>query len=546
MRQVGSNYVVHEMLGVGTSGGVWRGSTIDGERPVAIKLMHPALALDPGFAERFLGGREAVVAVRSPHLVSVRDLLVDDELLAVVMDLVEGPDLRGWVRRNGRPTEQTALDLVQDLLAALSALHQAGIVHGDLKPENVLVVCGTGEGARALLTDFGIAQLELGPSVTADGRIIGSPDYLAPELAAGHARSPASDLYSLGVLAYELLAGRPPFEATSPRQLIHEHAEQDPAPIAGVEPNTWDVVASLLAKDPQRRPGSAEEASRLLRQAREPQVGTPDPAGVVQPEHVTIPKFFAIPEPPGLTPRHANPAAPPPERPRGVSAVSVACSLALAGSLLGFVVWQNAAARDGGSEAAALRPAPTIAAPVAPPTTPDETSGSAPQLAPTTSPAHSSPASPSQPPAKRAPWRDLQAMADTWSSVVSARPDGVGAEGQSCREQKVISPYSTGKLVCRFPGQPLLVILSFASPADREKRIKVEAAKASSEVSAFRIDARPESAAGTRVLFTGGDPVDMPWLWWAYDGQEHYAMFSSWDGHSLSELEAWWEAFPPL
>lgn len=251
-RPLGSGYVLQEPIGHGASGQVWRGTDRRDGRPVAVKVLRPELADEPDAVVRFLRERTTLVGLAHPNLVRVRDLVAEGTTLAIVMDLVDGPDLRRLLA--GGPLDPGAVaKLLAEVASALGAVHAAGIVHRDVKPENVLVE-RRGEVLHARLTDFGVARMATGAALTGRGRLFGTPEYVAPELSAGRPAAPASDVYAFGVMAYELLAGRRPFEGSHPAALLRAHLEDEPArPPALAEP-FWVPVRSCLAKDPAARP----------------------------------------------------------------------------------------------------------------------------------------------------------------------------------------------------------------------------------------------------------------------------------------------------
>ena len=274
MRPVGSKYLLEEPLGRGATGTVWRGRVRDeqgGVVPdtvVAVKVLKEELAGDPDVVTRFLRERSALLRLRHPHIVRVRDLVVEGDLLALVMDLVDGPDLHRYLRENGPFTPVGASLLTAAVADALAASHADGIVHRDLKPANVLLATTPGEdGAdrmHPMLTDFGIARLADSPGVTRTQEFVGTPAYVAPESAQGRPQTSAVDVYGAGILLYELVTGRPPFRGDSALEVLHAHLSEEPRRPASVPEPLWTVIERCLRKDPGQRP-SAENLARALR-----------------------------------------------------------------------------------------------------------------------------------------------------------------------------------------------------------------------------------------------------------------------------------------
>jgi hypothetical protein len=262
-KSLGSRYVLREALGRGAMGQVFAGSIRPTGEPVAIKVLRPELVADQEVVARFVQERAILMAIDDPHVVRVIDLVVEGDTLAIVMELVQGADLRRYLiaRPTLRPTE--ALQLTGQLLRGVAAVHAAGIVHRDIKPENVLVDTLSGQ-PRLKLTDFGVARLSYGASLTRLSGVIGTPEYMAPELAEHNRATPAADIYSAGIVLYEMLCGRTPFAGGHPLAVLRRHTDQAPPVIPGVPAELWDLIAWMLAKDPGSRPASAAEACASL------------------------------------------------------------------------------------------------------------------------------------------------------------------------------------------------------------------------------------------------------------------------------------------
>jgi serine/threonine protein kinase len=262
-KSLGSRYVLHEALGRGAMGQVFAGSTRPTGEPVAIKILRPEFVSDPEVVARFVQERTILMSIADPHVVRVIDLVIEGDTLAIVMELVQGPDLRRQLRDRRTVPPAEAVHLTGQLLRGVAAVHAAGIIHRDIKPENVLVDTSAG-WPRLKLTDFGVARLSYGASLTRLSGVIGTPEYMAPELAEHNRATPAADLYSAGIVLYEMLCGRTPFAGGHPLAVLRRHTDQAPPVIPGVAPELWDRIAWLLAKDPDSRPASAAEAYAAL------------------------------------------------------------------------------------------------------------------------------------------------------------------------------------------------------------------------------------------------------------------------------------------
>ncbi|MFF9058594.1 serine/threonine-protein kinase [Streptomyces sp. NPDC101213] len=267
-RKIGSRYTAHQILGRGSAGTVWLGEGPDG--PVAVKLLREDLASDEELVGRFVQERTALLGLEHPHVVSVRDLVVDGNDLALVMDLVRGTDLRTRLDRDRRLAPEAAVAIVADVAEGLAAAHAAGIVHRDVKPENILLdmqgPLGPGGSHRALLTDFGVAKLIDTPRRTRATKIIGTPDYLAPEIVEGLPPRASVDIYALATVLYELLAGFTPFGGGHPGAVLRRHVTESVAPLPGIPDELWQLIVQCLAKAPASRLRASELAARLREQ----------------------------------------------------------------------------------------------------------------------------------------------------------------------------------------------------------------------------------------------------------------------------------------
>ncbi|MFI8963686.1 serine/threonine-protein kinase [Streptomyces sp. NPDC053493] len=264
-RNIGSRYTAHQILGRGSAGTVWLGEGPEG--PVAIKLLREDLASDQELVGRFVQERTALLGLDHPHVVAVRDLVVDGNDLALVMDLVRGTDLRTRLDRERRLAPEAAVAIIADVADGLAAAHKAGVVHRDVKPENILLdmegPLGPGGAHPALLTDFGVAKLIDTPGRTKATRIIGTPDYLAPEIVEGLPPRAAVDIYALATVLYELLAGFTPFGGGHPGAVLRRHVTETVVPLPGIPEELWQLIVQCLAKAPASRLRASELATRL-------------------------------------------------------------------------------------------------------------------------------------------------------------------------------------------------------------------------------------------------------------------------------------------
>ncbi|MDH6221256.1 serine/threonine-protein kinase [Streptomyces pseudovenezuelae] len=274
MRPVGSKYILEEPLGRGATGTVWRArqretagaeAAVAGQpgETVAIKVLKEELASDADIVMRFLRERSVLLRLTHPNIVRVRDLVVEGDLLALVMDLVDGPDLHRYLRENGPFSPVGASLLTAQIADALAASHADGVVHRDLKPANVLLAYQGGQ-MHPMLTDFGIARLADSPGLTRTHEFVGTPAYIAPESAEGRPQTSAVDIYGAGILIYELVTGRPPFSGGSALEVLHQHLSAEPRRPSTVPDPLWTVIERCLRKNPEERP-SAENLARGLR-----------------------------------------------------------------------------------------------------------------------------------------------------------------------------------------------------------------------------------------------------------------------------------------
>jgi serine/threonine-protein kinase len=264
---LGDGYALGRELGRGGMGVVFLARDVALDREVAVKVLSPELAPNRLLAERFIAEARLIARVRHPNIVSVYSAGTADGLLFYVMDHIPGDTLRDLLRQRGRLEPELASQIAAEIASALDAAARAGVVHRDIKPENILIE-QTGSGYRALLADFGIAHAMTSEDHrTGPGMAMGTPAYMSPEQAAGEGVDARSDLYSLGIVTFEMLAGRPPFEG--PRRTVISRQIVDPAPPLdrirpGTPPHLVMAVAKALEKTAEQRWQSGEEFRRAL------------------------------------------------------------------------------------------------------------------------------------------------------------------------------------------------------------------------------------------------------------------------------------------
>ena len=269
-------YILTERLGAGGMGEVWRATDEVLGRTVAVKLVLPALLDDAEFLRRFLAEARAMASVRHPAVVAIHDFGEANGRAYLVMEYVPSEPLSRVLGRAGRLGVATTLELVAQAAEALQAVHDQGIVHRDVKPANLLLR----PDGTVVLTDFGIAATPGRTALTGPGAVLGTPSYLAPEQVLGAPATPRTDVYALGLVAYECLAGRRPFVADNPYAVAMQRVHQAPPPLGpDVPAPVAAVVQRALAIDPDHRWTSAAEFAAAVRNA---------PAGRVPTDATTV------------------------------------------------------------------------------------------------------------------------------------------------------------------------------------------------------------------------------------------------------------------
>ena len=258
-RLLDGRYRIGPRIARGGMASVYEATDIRLERTVAVKVMHPGLGDDDEFAARFVREARAAARLSHPNVVSVHDQGEDDGVVFLAMELVPGHTLRDTITKESPMSPLRALALLEPVLSALAAAHRAGLIHRDVKPENVLIA----DDGRVKVADFGLAK-----AVSADtqhtatgGVLIGTVSYLAPELVVDGRADARADVYAAGVLLYELLTGRKPHEGESPIQVAYRHVHHDVPMPSLLQPGIPDYVDALVARatsrDRDQRPADA-------------------------------------------------------------------------------------------------------------------------------------------------------------------------------------------------------------------------------------------------------------------------------------------------
>ncbi len=260
-RQLNDRYRLVELLATGGMGEVWRARDEMLERDVAIKALKREYADDETFIARFRAEARHTAGLSHPGIAAVHDYGEDAGTSYLVMELVDGEPLSAMIRREGRLDPMTTLTIVGQAALALHAAHAAGVIHRDMKPGNVLVL----PDLTTKITDFGIAWAAAAVPLTQTGTVLGTAHYLSPEQGTGADVTPASDVYSLGVVAYECLAGRRPFDGDTPVRIAMAHVHDDPPPLPDDVPeDVRRLVEQALAKDPTERFTTAAAFGRAV------------------------------------------------------------------------------------------------------------------------------------------------------------------------------------------------------------------------------------------------------------------------------------------
>ncbi|MFF3213253.1 serine/threonine-protein kinase [Streptomyces sp. NPDC002886] len=304
-----AGYVVEAEIGRGGMAVVYRAHDVRLDRTVALKLLAPELARNDVFRQRFAHESKVAAAIDHPHIVPVFEAGETDGLLYIAMRYVPGQDLRAMLDRTGPLPVDAAARIAGQVASALDAAHAHDLVHRDVKPGNILVAGGTDSEhpEHVYLTDFGLTKKSLSlTGFTSVGQFVGTLDYVAPEQIAGKPVDGRCDVYSLGCVVYEMMAGAPPFQRDEDMALLWAHQYDPPPPLTSLRPDlppgVDEVLARALAKTPEDRWGSCLEFTGALRRA-----GAGEGPGVGVAAFVRAPAPAASDGPPPPPPRWALP-----------------------------------------------------------------------------------------------------------------------------------------------------------------------------------------------------------------------------------------------
>ncbi len=320
-REIANQFRILEKIGSGGMGSVYKAEQPDMRRFVAVKILHPRYLSRPDLVSRFRREARAMSHLQHPNTAKVYLYgQLDDGACYFVMEHLAGKNLAQTVRAEGPMAPERAIAIMSQACGALAEAHAQGIVHRDLKPENIFLTNLGGIADYAKVLDFGLAKVterEMRPGsliLTQEGMVFGTPEFMSPEQARGEKLDGRSDIYSLGVIMYELLTGKLPFDAAQPMEFIQRHIKEPPIPLAKRAPNRefpgglWDVLEKALAKRPQDRYASANELGQALRDViAKPRSTPPPPSG---PTYATSQPPNA-PQTPAFTPQPI--AQPPPQ-----------------------------------------------------------------------------------------------------------------------------------------------------------------------------------------------------------------------------------------
>ena len=318
-------------LGSGGMANVYRAEHLRTGAPVAIKVLHRELSSHPEISARFQREVLAARSVQHPNVVAAMDFgKLDDGSLYLVLEYIQGEDLVTRLHRIKLMPPARAVHITLQVADVLVVAHGAGVVHRDLKPDNIMLIEKDGDPDFVKVVDFGIAKLALpgtgGQQLTALGSVFGTPEYMAPEQARGTVIDPRADLYTLGIVLYEMLAGQTPFASQDPTEILIAQITKPPPPLPeAIDPELSAIVMQLLQKDPAKRIPNAAELAQRLRGVLTRSVAAAPPPALAAPPPVAAPVVVPSMPTPAV---HAPPAAARPAQ-RPSNAPASGCALAL-------------------------------------------------------------------------------------------------------------------------------------------------------------------------------------------------------------------------
>jgi serine/threonine protein kinase len=265
-----NRYQLIEQIGAGGMAVIYKAQDLELARLVAVKVLRPSLISDPEFLMRFRREARAAANLSHPNIVTVHDVGQDGRTHYMVMEYAPGQDLKKLIQARGPLDVDTALAITIEICKGVGYAHRAGLVHCDIKPQNVLIT----NDKRVKVTDFGIARALSAEQTQEAGNVVwGSPHYFSPEQAAGEPPTPASDVYSIGIMLFELLTARLPFSGKDYRELALAHLRQPPPSIRDVDPSLPSeldgIIRKVLSKEPSARYRAADQLGRILLNYRE-------------------------------------------------------------------------------------------------------------------------------------------------------------------------------------------------------------------------------------------------------------------------------------
>src|SRR6266545_3412876 len=259
-KTLADRFEIQERIGEGGTGVVYRAKQLSVDRTIAIKVLGAHVSTDPSWVKRFHNEARAASRLDHPNTVRLIDFGQTKEgLLFIAMEFLHGKSLRQEIDRVGRLQPNRVLRILSQICASLSEAHNQGIIHRDIKPDNVYLVDMKGAGDYVKVLDFSVAKLDAPDAqVTRAGVVFGTPQYMSPEQGRGIPLDARSDIYAVGIVAYEMLTGKPPFDAKVPTEVVMMHLRDRPAPLQNVPPQLVHIVDRALEKDPGKRQQSAE------------------------------------------------------------------------------------------------------------------------------------------------------------------------------------------------------------------------------------------------------------------------------------------------